>query len=144
MTKDNIKTLTVKLENRNPYSKDSIAFRLNYIIKKRQYTAKEVAALTEDKTRGLKPISPATISLYINGKSAPNISYIRRLAKVLNVDPSWLACDLPYEWINRPQQSPDVTELIEIYGRLSPKKQKLIMETARIAIAAMQNTTDKY
>ncbi len=144
MNKDNIKSLIVKQENRNPNSKDSIAFRLNYIIKKRQYTAKEVAALTEDKTRGLKPISPATISLYINGKSAPNISYIRRLAKVLNVDPSWLACDLPYEWINRPQQSPDVTELIEIYGRLSPKKQKLIMETARIAIAAMQNTTDKY
>jgi len=144
MNKDNTKSLTAKLENRNPNSKDSIAFRLNYIIKKRQYTAKEVAALTEDKTRGLKPISPATISLYINGKSAPNISYIRRLAKVLNVDPSWLACDLPYEWINRPQQSPDVTELIEIYGRLSPKKQKLIMETARIAIEAMQNTTDKY
>lgn len=144
MNKDNIKSLIVKQENRNPNSKASIAFRLNYIIKKRQYTAKEVAALTEDKTRGLKPISPATISLYINGKSAPNISYIRRLAKVLNVDPSWLACDLPYEWINRPQQSPDVTELIEIYGRLSPKKQKLIMETARIAIAAMQNTTDKY
>jgi len=144
MNKDNIKSLIVKQENRNPNSKDSIAFRLNYIIKKRQYTAKEVAALTEDKSRGLKPISPATISLYINGKSAPNISYIRRLAKVLNVDPSWLACDLPYEWINRPQQSPDVTELIEIYGRLSPKKQKLIMETARIAIAAMQNTTDKY
>lgn len=144
MNKDNIKSLIVKQENRNPNSKDSIAFRLNYIIKKRQYTAKEVAALTEDKTRGLKPISPATISLYINGKSAPNISYIRRLAKVLNVDPSWLACDLPYEWINRPQQSPDVTELIEIYGRLSPKKQKLIMETARIAIEAMQNTTDKY
>ena len=144
MNKDNIKSLIVKQENRNPNSKDSIAFRLNYIIKKRQYTAKEVAALTEDKTRGLKPISPATISLYINGKSAPNISYIRRLSKVLNVDPSWLACDLPYEWINRPQQSPDVTELIEIYGRLSPKKQKLIMETARIAIAAMQNTTDKY
>ncbi|MBQ6744480.1 MAG: helix-turn-helix transcriptional regulator [Acidaminococcaceae bacterium] len=144
MNKDNIKSLIVKQENRNPNSKDSIAFRLNYIIKKRQYTAKEVAALTEDKSWGLKPISPATISLYINGKSAPNISYIRRLAKVLNVDPSWLACDLPYEWINRPQQSPDVTELIEIYGRLSPKKQKLIMETARIAIAAMQNTTDKY
>ena len=144
MNKDNTKSLTAKLENRNPNSKDSIAFRLNYIIKKRQYTAKEVASLTEDKTRGLKPISPATISLYINGKSAPNISYIRRLAKVLNVDPSWLACDLPYEWINRPQQSPDVTELIEIYGRLSPKKQKLIMETARIAIEAMQNTTDKY
>ncbi|MBQ6424947.1 MAG: helix-turn-helix transcriptional regulator [Acidaminococcaceae bacterium] len=144
MNKDNIKSLIVKQENRNPNSKDSIAFRLNYIIKKRQYTAKEVAALTEDKSRGLKPISPATISLYINGKSAPNISYIRRLAKVLNVDPSWLACDLPYEWINRPQQSPDLTELIEIYGRLSPKKQKLIMETARIAIAAMQNTTDKY
>ena len=71
MNKDNTKSLTAKLENRNPNSKDSIAFRLNYIIKKRQYTAKEVAALTEDKTRGLKPISPATISLYINGKSAP-------------------------------------------------------------------------
>lgn len=144
MTKINMKTLTIKQEDRNPNSTESIAYRLNYIIRKRRYTAKEVASLTEDKTRGLKPISPATISLYINGKSAPNISYIRRLAKVLNVDPSWLACDLPYEWINRPQQSPDVTELIEIYGRLSPKKQKLIMETARIAIAAMQNTTDKY
>ena len=125
MTKINMKTLTIKQEDRNPNSTESIAYRLNYIIRKRRYTAKEVASLTEDKTRGLKPISPATISLYINGKSAPNISYIRRLAKVLNVDPSWLACDLPYEWINRPQQSPDVTELIEIYGRLSPKKQKI-------------------
>ena len=144
MTKDNIKTLTVKLENRNPYSKDSIAFRLNYIIKKRQYTAKEVAALTEDKTRGLKPISPATISLYINGKSAPNISYIRRLSKVLIVDPSWLSGDLPFDWINKPKQPPEVTELLEIYGRLNVKMKKFILETARIAIAAMQNTTDKY
>ena len=139
MTKDNIKTLTVKLENRNPYSKDSIAFRLNYIIKKRQYTAKEVAALTEDKTRGLKPISPATISLYINGKSAPNISYIRRLSKVLIVDPSWLSGDLPFDWINKPKQPPEVTELLEIYGRLNVKMKKFILETAQIAIAAMQN-----
>ncbi len=142
MTKDNIKTLTVKLENRNPYSKDSIAFRLNYIIKKRQYTAKEVAALTEDKTRGLKPISPATISLYINGKSAPNISYIRRLSKVLIVDPSWLSGDLPFDWINKPKQPPEVTELLEIYGRLNVKMKKFILETARIAIAAMQNGTN--
>ena len=142
MTKDNIKTLTVKLENRNPYSKDSIAFRLNYIIKKRQYTAKEVASLTEDKTRGLKPISPATISLYINGKSAPNISYIRRLSKVLIVDPSWLSGDLPFDWINKPKQPPEVTELLEIYGRLNVKMKKFILETARIAIAAMQNGTN--
>ena len=144
MNKDNIKSLIVKQENRNPNSKDSIAFRLNYIIKKRQYTAKEVAALTEDKTRGLKPISPATISLYINGKSAPNHSYTRRLARVLNVDPSWLSCDLPFDWINKPKQTPEVTELIEIYGRLNVKMQKYILETARIAIAAMQNGTDKY
>ena len=144
MNKDNIKSLIVKQENRNPNSKDSIAFRLNYIIKKRQYTAKEVAALTEDKTRGLKPISPATISLYINGKSAPNISYIRRLSKVLIVDPSWLSGDLPFDWINKPKQPPEVTELLEIYGRLNVKMKKFILETARIAIAAMQNTTDKY
>ena len=142
MNKDNIKSLIVKQENRNPNSKDSIAFRLNYIIKKRQYTAKEVAALTEDKTRGLKPISPATISLYINGKSAPNHSYTRRLARVLNVDPSWLSCDLPFDWINKPKQTPEVTELIEIYGRLNVKMQKYILETARIAIAAMQNGTN--
>lgn len=142
MNKDNIKSLIVKQENRNPYSKDSIAFRLNYIIKKRQYTAKEVAALTEDKTRGLKPISPATISLYINGKSAPNISYIRRLSKVLIVDPSWLSGDLPFDWINKPKQPPEVTELLEIYGRLNVKMKKFILETARIAIAAMQNGTN--
>ena len=113
MTKDNIKTLTVKLENRNPYSKDSIAFRLNYIIKKRQYTAKEVAALTEDKTR-----------------------------EVLIVDPSWLSGDLPFDWINKPKQPPEVTELLEIYGRLNVKMKKFILETARIAIAAMQNGTN--
>ena len=76
MTKINMKTLTIKQEDRNPNSTESIAYRLNYIIRKRRYTAKEVASLTEDKTRGLKPISPATISLYINGKSAPNISYM--------------------------------------------------------------------
>lgn len=142
MTKINMKTLTIKQEDRNPNSTESIAFRLNYIIKKRQYTAKEVAALTEDKTRGLKPISPATISLYINGKSAPNISYIRRLSKVLIVDPSWLSGDLPFDWINKPKQPPEVTELLEIYGRLNVKMKKFILETARIAIAAMQNGTN--
>ena len=68
MTKINMKTLTIKQEDRNPNSTESIAYRLNYIIRKRRYTAKEVASLTEDKTRGLKPISPATINLYINGK----------------------------------------------------------------------------
>ena len=142
MYKDNIKSLIVKQENRNPNNRDSIAYRLNYIIKKRQFYAKEVAALTEDKTRGLKPISPATISLYINGKSAPNISYIRRLSKVLNVDPSWLSGDLPFDWINKPKQPPEVTELLEIYGRLNVKMKKFILETARIAIAAMQNGTN--
>ena len=142
MNKDNMKSLIVKQENRNPNNRDSIAYRLNYIIKKRQFYAKEVAALTEDKTLGLKPISPATISLYINGKSAPNISYIRRLSKVLIVDPSWLSGDLPFDWINKPKQPPEVTELLEIYGRLNVKMKKFILETARIAIAAMQNGTN--
>lgn len=142
MNKINMKTLTIKQEDRNPNSTESIAYRLNYIIRKRRYTAKEVASLTEDKTRGLKPISPATISLYINGKSAPNHSYTRRLARVLNVDPSWLSCDLPFDWINKPKQTPEVTELLEIYGRLNVKMKKFILETARIAIAAMQNGTN--
>lgn len=142
MNKDNMKSLIVKQENRNPNNRDSIAYRLNYIIKKRQFYANEVSALTENKDKGLKPISPATISLYINGKSAPNISYIRRLSKVLNVDPSWLSGDLPFDWINKPKQPPEVTELLEIYGRLNVKMKKFILETARIAIAAMQNGTN--
>ena len=142
MNKDNMKSLIVKQENRNPNNRDSIAYRLNYIIKKRQFYANEVSALTENKDKGLKPISPATISLYINGKSAPNISYIRRLSKVLIVDPSWLSGDLPFDWINKPKQPPEVTELLEIYGRLNVKMKKFILETARIAIAAMQNGTN--
>ena len=142
MYKDNIKSLNVKQENRNPNNRDSIAYRLNYIIKKRKFYANEVSALTENKDKGLKPISTATISLYINGKSAPNISYIRRLSKVLIVDPSWLSGDLPFDWINKPKQPPEVTELLEIYGRLNVKMKKFILETARIAIAAMQNGTN--
>ena len=39
MTKNNMKSLIVKNENRNPNNKDSIAYRLNYIIRKRRYTA---------------------------------------------------------------------------------------------------------
>ena len=70
MKEKSMKTIIMEMENRNPNNKDSIAFRLNYIIKKRRYNAKEVAALTEDKTKGLKPISPATLTMdklfYIN------------------------------------------------------------------------------
>lgn len=139
MTKNNMKSLIVKNENRNPNNKDSIAYRLNYIIRKRRYTAKEVSALTEDKKLGLKPISTATLSLYINGKSAPNISYVRRLAKVLNVSPIWLSCDAPFDWIDKSKQTAEVTELIEIYGRLNVKMKNFVLETAKIALAAMKN-----
>ena len=105
MKEKNMKTVTKELENRNPNNKNSLAYRLNYIIKNRRYTAKEVAALTEDKDKGLKPISPATLSLYINGKTVPTHFYTQRLAQVLNVDPGWLSCDLPFEFIKKQTQN---------------------------------------
>ena len=36
MTKINMKTLTIKQEDRNPNSTESIAYRLNYIIRKKK------------------------------------------------------------------------------------------------------------
>ncbi len=138
MKEKSMKTIIMEMENRNPNNKDSIAFRLNYIIKKRRYNAKEVAALTEDKAKGLKPISPATLSLYINGKSVPNKSYIERIANVLNVDPAWLSCFLPFEWIEKPKpESEGSRQLMEIYNRLNLKGKKYLLETAKMALVSM-------
>ena len=81
MKEKNMKTLTKELENRDPYNKNSFAYRLNYIIKLRRFNAKEVSALTEDKEKGLKPISPATLSLYINGKSVPSAFFTCRFGR---------------------------------------------------------------
>ena len=138
MKEKNSRTLVVEQENRNPYSKDSIAYRLRHIMHKRRYTAKEVSALTEDKIKGLKPVHPATLSLYLNGKSVPNHAYTRRLAEVLKVDPSWLCCNLPFEYENRSKQTTDVDELIEIYSRLDVTWQRCILATARMILIAMQ------
>ena len=138
MKQKNVRTLIVEQENRNPYDKDSVAYRLRHIIHKRRYTAKEVSALTEDKVKGLKPIHPATLSLYINGKSVPNISYTRRLAKTLKVDPSWLSCNLPFEYENRSKETTDMNEMIDVYTRLDVTWQRCILATARMILLALQ------
>lgn len=142
MKEKNMKTLTKELENRDPNNKNSFAYRLNYIIKLRRFNAKEVAALTEDKEKGLKPISPATLSLYINGKSVPSHYYTCRLAHVLNIDPGWLSCDLPFEFLKKPAQPTDINELIEMYTRLNLTSQRYILATVRMALLVMQNDTN--
>ena len=139
MKEKNMKTVTKELENRNPNNKNSLAYRLNYIIKNRRYTAKEVAALTEDKDKGLKPISPATLSLYINGKTVPTHFYTQRLAQVLNVDPGGLSCDLPFEFIKKKTQPTDIKELVEMYTRLNLKWQRYVLATAKMALLVMQH-----
>ena len=138
MKEKNARTLVVAQEDRNPYSKDSIAYRLNYIIRKRRYTAKEVSALTEDKIKGLKPIHPATLSLYLHGKSVPNHAYTRRLAEALKVDPCWLDCNLPFEYENRPKETTDMNEMIDVYTRLDVTWQRCILATARMILLALQ------
>ncbi len=140
MKKKNPRTLMIEQENRNPYSKDSVAFRLNYAIKKMRYNAREVSALTEDKAKGLKAIHPATLSLYINGKSVPGYAYLRRLAHALKVDPSWLSCDLPFEMINKPRHaSGDINDLIDVYTRLDVTWQRCILATAKMILIAQQS-----
>ena len=138
MKQKNVRSLIVEQENRNPYDKDSVAYRLRYIINKRRYTAKEVSALTEDKQKGLKPIHPATLSLYLNGKSVPNHAYTRRLAQALKVDPSWLSCNLPFEYVNGPQLAPYVNEMVDVYTRLDPTWQRGMLALARKVLIAMQ------
>ena len=132
------KTFMILQENRNPNNIDSFAFRLDYIIKKRRFTAKEVSIRTEDKDKGIKPIHPATLSLYINGKSVPGHAYTRRLAKVLHVDPGWLSGDLPFGCLDKPSPTTDINELIEIYRRLDPTWQQCILSIARMVSISMQ------
>ena len=138
MNKKHARTLIVEQENRNPNNKDSIAYRLNYIIRERRYTAKEVSALTENKSKGLKPIHPSSLSLYINGKSVPNHAYTRRLAQVLKVDPCWLSGDLAFDCINKPKQPNDIDELTEIYTRLDTTWQRCILSISRMVLIGMQ------
>ena len=129
----NTRTIVKELENRQPNNKDSIAFRLNYAINRMRYTAKDVAKLTEDKEKGIKGIHPATLSLYING----NRSYTERLAKVLRVDPSWLSCFLPFEYINKqPGTKKNGAELLEIYEKLNDQYKQLLINTAKIYVKA--------
>ena len=133
MENKNTRTIVKEMENRRPNNKDSIAFRLNYAINRMRYTAKDVARLTEDKKNGIKGIHPATLSLYINGKSVPNRSYTERLAKVLRVDPSWLSCFLPFEYIDNPKSSKkDGKELMDIYEKLNDEYKQLLINTAKI------------
>ena len=134
----NMKTLMIEQENRNPNNKDSFAFRLDYIIKKRRFTAKEVSIRTEDKEKGIKAIHPATLSLYINGKSVPNHAYTRRLAKVLRVDTAWLTGDLPFECLDKPNPATDINQLIEVYRRLDATWQKCILAITRMVAIGMQ------
>ena len=95
-------------------------------------------SIREDKQKGLKPIHPATLSLYLNGKSVPSLAYTRRLAKVLRVDPSWLDCNLPFEYVNGSKQAPNVDEMIDVYTRLDATWQRCILSTARMILIAMQ------
>lgn len=138
MKEKNVRKSVVEQENRNPYDKDSVAYRLSFIIRKRRYTAKEVSALTEDTSAGLKPIHPATLSLYLNGKSVPNLAYTRRLAKVLRVDPSWLDCNLPFEYVNGSRQAPNVNDMIDVYTRLDVTWQRCILSLSRMILLASQ------
>ena len=133
MKTKNTRTIVKELENRNANNKDSIAFRLNFAINRMRYTAKDVSQLTEDKEKGIKSIHPATLSMYINGKSVPNKSYTERLAKVLRVDPSWLSCFLPFEDIDKNKKSKkDEKELMDIYEKLDDNYKQLLINTAKI------------
>lgn len=138
MKSKNTKTLMIEQESRNPNNKDSFAFRLYYILKKRRFTAKEVSIRTENKDKGIKAIHPATLSLYINGKSVPGHAYTRRLAKVLRVDPAWLSCDLPFGCLDKPNPSTDINELVEIYRRLDTTWQQRILSIARMISIGIQ------
>lgn len=127
--------------NRNPNNKDSIAYRLNYAIMKRRYTGKEVSQKTEDKENGIKAIHPATISLYINGKSVPNQMNIERLAEVLMVDPAWLSGFLPFEQMDRPNRNnKGAKELLDIYERLDDERKEYLLKTARMTLVTMNST----
>lgn len=139
----NITNSTALKPDRNPNNINSLAYRLAYALKQRQLTAAELSQMTENKNYGIKPIHPSTISLYMHGKSYPDVAKVQRLATALRVDVNWLLGSSSLEEINAPSSDKTgYSELAGLYLRLNDRGRQYLILTARITLSSLFFNTE--